>query len=101
MGYISKAKCMRPVEKGRERNLGWFQIPVWICRWLTLLSTETEMRRVELGRGEVVWAKGKELRSSSLNMKCPKVIYLGLSRRLLVSLWTRDVDFGVLSKDGC
>lgn len=46
LGYICRAKCMRPVEKVREKNLGWFQIPAWICRWLTLLSTEMGMRRV-------------------------------------------------------
>lgn len=65
------------------------------------MPTETEMKRVGLGRGEVVRAKGKELKSSSLNMKCPKVIYLGLSSRLLVSLRTTDADFGVFSRKGC
>lgn len=54
-----------------------------------------------LGRGDMVRAKGKELRSSSLNMKCPKVIYLRLSSRLLVSLRIRNMDLGVFSRNGC
>lgn len=73
---------MRPVKKGRGGKLRWFQTPAWMCRWLMLFCTETEMKRGGLGRGGVVRARSREL-----NLKCLREVYLGFSSRWLLTAW--------------
>lgn len=76
---------MRPAKKGRGKNLGGFQTPAWTYRWLMLFSTETEMKRGGLGRGGMVGARSRELRSSALNLKCLSVMDLEKFSRWLVT----------------
>lgn len=74
LGQISGAEGRRPVGKGRGRSLGRFQIPVGVCRGLTLLFTEIEMKGIGLGRlqGGMARVGSKELRTGPL--KCLWVI---------------------------